>query len=360
MKQALAGLPAHLPFVVMFMAAVVLLFAFNALRARPRRIGNLIGAGLFGLLSLSMFSFAFAAHLLHEDSGFEQLMDAVDQGQVETVRTILATKDHAIVNWRRGEGGGKRDNRPVTFPLLVAAQRNQPEITRLLLEAGADPKPVDRQRRTALHFAVRADTKVMALLLDGGSPPDGSDIDGKSPLHVAVASGQTAAVELLLSRGARVTAADGQNASPLHFATTPEIAALLCAYDAIPDWPDYSGATPQKRASIRGDAALAAFLAPQGGPCVWLHTRPGVASATARATAVNEYRCAQLAAGTGAASERPRRADACLDWARALEKGDSELDADPVRARSAYQQACDNGRPDACSAASRLSRGARS
>jgi ankyrin repeat protein len=355
-KQALAGLPAHLPFVVGFMALVVLLFALNPLRVRPRRMGHLIGAGLFGLLSMTMFSFALAAYLLHQDSGFEQLMDAVDRGEVEGVRAILATKDHAIVNWRRGEGGGKRDNRPVTFPLLVAAQRNLPEITRMLLAAGADPKPVDRQRRTALHFAVRADTRVMALLLDAGSSPEGSDIDGKSPLHLAVETGDPAPVELLLSRGASVRSADRQNASPLHYVKTPEIAALLCAHDAIPDWPDSNGATPQKRASVRGDAAMAAFLGPQGGPCVWLHTRPGVASATARATAVNEYRCEQLASGAGAPAERPRQAAACVEWAHALEKGDSELEADPLRARSAYARACDNGRVDACSAASRLPR----
>jgi hypothetical protein len=358
-KQALAGLPAHLPAVIACMALGVAYMGWRVAAARPRRVGTLVGGGLFATLATLMLGFAGLAYLLHQDSGFEQLMDAVDRGDVETVRSILATKDHAIVNWRRGEGGGRRDSRPVTFPLLVAAQRNQPEITRLLLQAGADPKPVDRQRRSALHFAVRADTRVMALLLDAGSSPDGSDIDGKSPLHLAVATGDTAPVELLLSRGASVRAADGQNASPLHDASTPEIAALLCAYDAIPDWPDANGATPQKRARARGDTTLAAFLAPGDGPCVWLHTRPGVASANARATAVNEYLCEQLAAGAGAPSERPRQAAACLEWARALEKGDSELEADPLRARSAYQRACDNGEADACFAASRLAHGTR-
>ena len=353
MSRAIAGLPAHLPFVIAFMAVVVLLMAWRTATSRPRRIGTMLGGGLFALLSLSMLSFAGLAYRLHEDSGFEQLMEAVDRGDVDAVRSILATKDPAIVNWRRGEGGGRRDDRPVTFPLLVAAQRNQPEITRLLLAAGADPRPVDRQRRTALHFAVRADTRVMELLLDGGSSAEGGDQEGRSPLHLAVEKGEVAPVELLLSRGASVRSADRQNASPLHYVTRPEVAALLCAYDAIPDWPDYGGATPSARARARGDAAMAAFLSPQGGPCVWLHTRPGVASAKARATAVDEYRCEQLQA-QAAPAQRPQQAASCLALARALEQGDAELQADPDRARYAYDRACAHGQAEACPAARRL------
>src|SRR4029453_8221961 len=105
-------------------------------------------------------------------------------------------------------------------------------------------------------------------------------------------TGDVAPVELLLEHGATVNDAGDGNTSPLHLVTSPEVAALLCAHDAHPRWPDASNAMPDARARQRGDAAMAAFLSSESGPCIWLHTRPGVASKASRATAVNEYYCA--------------------------------------------------------------------
>lgn len=369
MKQALAGLPEHLPYVIAFFGAMALLLALRLATIKSyysraagttvymtgrQRIFSIIQGLLAALLGVVILAFAWYAHRLHQDSGFEQLMDAVDRGDVDAVRSLLATKDHAIVNWQRGTGGGKRDDRPITFPILVAAQRNQVEIARLLLAAGADPKPHDRQYRTALHFAVRADdTAVMKMLLDAGAPPGGGDIDGKSPLLLAVETGRMEPVELLLSRGASIKDSTGENVTALHLVKSPEVAALLCAHDAHPNWPDNSGATPARRATIRGNAAMAWFLSPDGGPCVWLHTRPGIASQASRETAVDEYRCEQLRLQAEPAS-RPRQAASCLALGRALEAGGPELDPDPARARAAFERACANGVAQACPQARRL------
>jgi ankyrin repeat protein len=368
LKQAIAGLPEHLPFVIAFFSLGAFFFAWRLGTIKshysrgegtihltaPQRLRSRIAGVVAGLIGVLILAFAWYAHRLHADSGFEQLMAAVDRGDVGEVRTLLATKDPAIVNWQRGTGGGKRDNRPITFPLLVAAQRNQPEITRLLLAAGADPRPQDRQYRTALHFAVRPDdTAVMEILLDGGAPPRGGDIDGKTPLLLAVATGRIEPVEVLLSRGASIKDSTGENVTSLHLVTSPEIAALLCAYDAHPLWPDNSGATPARRATLRGDAAMAWFLSPDGGPCVWLHTRPGVASKAARETAVDDYRCEQLRI-QAKPEHRQQQAASCLALGRALEAGSTELDPDAARARVVYERACSNGLAEACREGKRL------
>jgi hypothetical protein len=199
------------------------------------------------------------------------------------------------VNQRRGDdnpGRGRRGG-PITWPLQVAAQRKRWEIGGILVEHGADVKLWDRERRTALHWAVNRDTTLMALLLAKGAEIDASDENGITPLDLALASGEATTVEFLLAHGASVHTAQSGNVTALHRVTSAELAALLCAYEAEPNWPDNEGFTPSARARKRGDAALAAFLDPADGPCVWLRTRPGVASAAARQAAVHEYDCEQ-------------------------------------------------------------------
>lgn len=377
MTRAIAAWPQHFPYVLAFFGVMALFLAWRLRRtthvtssvAWPPTRRSLTGREFVSArwqswvavgVALLIFGFAGYAYYLHQDSGFEQLMDAIDRGDEGTVRSILAAKNPAIVNYARGEGGGKRGKKsppaPVTFPLLIAVQHRQLEIVRLLLERGADVKRLNEYRESPLLFAVDRDTTLMKMLLEAGMPVGGRSRAGKTAMMLAVATGDIAPVELLLERGGTVKDAGDGNTSPLHEATTPEVAALLCAHDAHPLWADTNGAMPAARAKARGDTVMEAFLSPEGGPCVWLHTRPGIASRTARATAVNEYACEQLRAQPGDAEQRGRRAAACLALGRALEKGDAELQADAGRARTAYERACANGAADACPAAGRLAR----
>jgi hypothetical protein len=302
-------------------------------------------------LGVLLLAFAGVAAYLHADSGFEQLMDAVDRGDAADVRSWLAKSDPGIMNQLRGTGGGRSDDRPITWPLLVAAQRKQPEIGRILIEHGADVKLLDRARRTSLHWAVDRDTTFMALLLAKGAVIDASDNEGTTPLDLAIASGEMTPVEFLLSHGASVRTAQSGNVSVLHRVPSAELAALLCAYEAEPNWPDHDGFTPSARARERGDAAMAAFLDTGDGPCVWLRTRPGVASPEERQIAVHEYDCEQLKApaAVSTAERRSHLAASCYRLGQALENGDArEPTAD--RACAAYRLACQNGHSPACTA----------
>ena len=100
-------------------------------------------------LGVLILAFAGWAWRLHAACGFEQLMDAIDTGDLTQVRSLLATSDPAIVNHARGEGGGRAaaiNPGAGTFPLLIAVQHRQLEIVRLLLERGADVKRLNEYR----------------------------------------------------------------------------------------------------------------------------------------------------------------------------------------------------------------------
>jgi hypothetical protein len=340
--REIAAWPQHLPYVIVFFGLMTLLLALS-LRRRARWVVAFLG--------VLILAFAGVAAYLHAESGFEQLMDAVDRGDAAGVRSLLAKSDPGIVNQLRGTGGGRGDSRPITWPLLVAAQRKQPEIGRILIEHGADVKLWDRARRTSLHWAVDRDTTFMALLLAKGAVIDAHDKDLITPLDLAIDSGEMAPVEFLLAHGASVRTAQSGNVTALHRVTSAELAAVLCAYEAQPNWPDNDGSTPSARARKRGDAAMAAFLDTDDGPCVWLRTRPGVASPAARQAAVHEYDCEQLKAQAAVSTpeRRSRQSASCYLLGRALENGDArEPSAD--RASAAYGLACQYGHSQACTA----------
>ncbi len=102
-----------------------------------------------------------------------------------------------------------RDYRKAT-PLMRAAVLDL-ELTRLLLDRGADVLARDTYGGTALHHAAAGTgdlngtgTAVVALLLDRGAEIDAQESAGRTPLHEAVGHLSVEKAALLLARGARV------------------------------------------------------------------------------------------------------------------------------------------------------------
>ena len=119
--------------------------------------------------------------------------------------------------------GGQDVNAPASdgFTALgLAVFFRQAEITRLLLDSGAD---ADARARNAqqvgpVHAAVaRGDLAALEVLLSRGADPDSPQARGIRALHVAAANGNGAAVDLLLKFGAnpRLTSEDGATAEEL-------------------------------------------------------------------------------------------------------------------------------------------------
>jgi uncharacterized protein len=135
---------------------------------------------------------------------------AVQGGDVEAVRGLLRD-DPALASARIvGRDGGS------TTPLHLVTDwpgyfPNGPEITRLLIDAGADPNlrttgddPGD-PGETPLHYAASSDdVDVAEVLIEGGADLEAPDGSIGTPLSNAVGYGCWHVARLLVTRGARV------------------------------------------------------------------------------------------------------------------------------------------------------------
>jgi ankyrin repeat protein len=106
------------------------------------------------------------------------------------------------------------DVREVARMALVAPiSNNDAEGVRLLLDAGADPSKYltdDDQPCPVIYAAVRCDctAEIVKLLLDHHAEPELPGADGRSPYALAISKGRTDLAELLHSHGATKDATD--------------------------------------------------------------------------------------------------------------------------------------------------------
>ena len=148
--------------------------------------------------------------------------DAAMRGDIAAVRELLA--DGADVNAAQGDG---------MTALHWAAERDDAELARMLLYAGAAIGPVTRVGSyTPLHVAARSGSAAVAiLLLDAGADPTTpAPGTATTPLHLAAAAGSAELVTALAARGADPNAREtawGQ--TPLIFAAAMNRAAAIHA-----------------------------------------------------------------------------------------------------------------------------------
>ncbi|RYP54685.1 hypothetical protein DL768_000621 [Monosporascus sp. mg162] len=155
-----------------------------------------------------------------DKSGMTALHEAAANGRDGVIQFLLDQIDI-----------GAEDDQGAT-PLHWAAAGGHEVATALLLSKGANAQAVDKEGRTALHYAAEAkntsgtnalhraakegDLATMQMLLTEGVDVNSRDSTGATALHWAAAWGHEPAVRLLLENGVEVTAVDRYGWSALH------------------------------------------------------------------------------------------------------------------------------------------------
>src|SRR5215471_11057969 len=132
-------------------------------------------------------------------SGDTRLPEAAMKGDQSTVQSLL--KQKVDVNEAQADGN---------TALHWAAYRDDVEMARLLIQAGANPNLKTRLGDVApLHLAAtNGDAAVVELLVKAGADVNAANGNGTTPLMFAAASGRTDAIRILLDQGANVNARD--------------------------------------------------------------------------------------------------------------------------------------------------------
>ena len=193
-----------------------------------------------------------------------RLFKAVDAGQPRKVEALLARG--AAIDALNAAGRA-----PLHEAILIdTALRRKPEVSRVLIEKGANVNLKDRDGSTPLILALAGGSAEIArLLIEKGADVNKRDADGRAPLAEAVKNKNSEIARLLLEKGvdAAIRDKDGMTllSSALFYGDFAS-ARLLVEKGALLglNSPDILGTTPLNKALISGRAELARLLIEKG------------------------------------------------------------------------------------------------
>ncbi|CAL8405721.1 unnamed protein product [Arctogadus glacialis] len=160
-----------------------------------------------------------------------------------------------------------QDNEGMTA-LHWASFHNRPAHVQALLQKGADPTLVDKDFKTALHWAVQSGSRYMCSLILahplGSSVINYDDENGKTCVHIAAAAGYSdIIVELALFSETNLQALDVDERTPLHWASAAgkeDCVQALLQLGAEPAPRDINENTPLTYAMYCGHTACIKLL----------------------------------------------------------------------------------------------------
>ncbi len=108
------------------------------------------------------------------------------------------------------------------YPLHLAASSNEnPNVIKVLLDAGVDVNTRSRSRNTPLHWAVAGNKNpnVIKVLLDAGADVNARNGDGGTPLHWAASQNENPEIiNVLLKSGAKLEVRNKLGQTPIYSA----------------------------------------------------------------------------------------------------------------------------------------------
>ena len=183
----------------------------------------------------------------------EVLFEAIIEGRLNVVKVLV---EHGVnTNARKPYCG--YDN---LTPLLMAAERNNEEISRLLIQNRADGK--DDLGRTAIFCTSRLAT--VKILVDGGANLNVQDDKGHTPLMIHAENGNKDIVSYLIAHGARVDRKDPAGRTALHLTGHLTIVKTLVDGGASVNVQDDEGHTPLMIHAENGNKDIVFYLITHG------------------------------------------------------------------------------------------------
>ncbi|XP_063002928.1 DNA-binding protein RFXANK [Elgaria multicarinata webbii] len=151
----------------------------------------------------------------NEVSALPATLDTLSVHQLAAQGELVLLKE----SLRKGENLlNKPDERGFT-PLMWAAAFGEIEIVRTMLEWGADPHVLAKERESALSLASTGGyTDIIVLLLEKDVDINTYDWNGGTPLLYAVRGNHVKSVKALLARGADLTTEADSGYTPMDLA----------------------------------------------------------------------------------------------------------------------------------------------
>jgi len=153
-------------------------------------------------------------------------------------------------------------------PLHLTSREGHVDVSRLLIEHGADAAAQSKDGTTPLHrSSFWGHVDVARLLIEHGADAAAQSKDGTTPLHRASAGGHVDVSRLLIEHGADVAAQSKDGTTPLHETSLRghvDMARLLIEHGADAAAQSKDGTTPLHQASGRGHVDVARLLIEHG------------------------------------------------------------------------------------------------
>uniref|UniRef100_H0VAV5 Ankyrin repeat domain 55 n=2 Tax=Cavia porcellus TaxID=10141 RepID=H0VAV5_CAVPO len=200
-----------------------------------------------------------AKHNIPDKNGRLPLHAATAEPDVRLLTVLLQQSNLSEINHQDNEG---------MTPLHWAAFHNQPQHTQMLLKKGADPTLVDKDFKTALHWAVQSGNRILCSIIlshhQGPSIINYDDESGKTCAHIAAAAGFSSIInELARVPECNLQALDVDDRTPLHWAAAAgkaECVQSLLALGMDSNLRDINESTPLAYALYCGHTACVKLL----------------------------------------------------------------------------------------------------